>query len=68
MKSCVIGPQPKASSMNLYLRGIHTHDRISFESTNCEILECHGLLVLCYAYLQEMVFIKNPSDQETLSI
>ena len=30
------------------------HDQIEY-ICGCEHLECHGLLVLCYAYLQEVV-------------
>jgi hypothetical protein len=30
-------------------------------------LECHSFPVLCWAYLQEVVFENNPSDHETRS-
>ena len=30
-----------------------------------ERLECHGLPVLCWAYLQEMISENSPSDHET---
>jgi hypothetical protein len=53
--------------MNFYSCGVLTHDEI--ESINgCEILECHGLMVLCEVYLQEVVFENSPSDHETSSI
>ena len=39
---------------------------IKIEETNgCERLGCHGLPVLCEAYLQEVVFENSPSDHET---
>ena len=46
--------------------GLHTwYNRIN---QWCEHLECHDLQVLCWAYLQEVVFEHSPSDHETWSI
>ena len=42
---------------------------VKIEQINgCECSECHGLLDLCRAYLQEVVFENSPSDHETWSI
>jgi hypothetical protein len=41
-----------------------TRDKIG-QINGCERSECHGLLVLGQAYLQEVVFENNPSDHET---
>jgi hypothetical protein len=54
--SYVMGPS-NAISMNFYLCGFLTHDRIE-ETNGCERSEYHGLSVLCQAYLQEVVFGK----------
>ena len=34
----------------------------------CEHSEIHDHLIMCSAYLQEMVFENNPSDHEIVSI
>ena len=34
----------------------------------CECLECHGIPVLCWAYLQQVGFWNSPSDHTTWSI
>ena len=39
-----------------------------YESTVREISECHGLPVLCQAYVQEVNFENSPSNHETQSI
>jgi hypothetical protein len=42
---------------------------MNFIHVGCERSKCHGLLVvLCQAYLQEVIFEYNPSDHETWSI
>ena len=46
---------------------ILTHDQITYINGS-EHLECHGLLILCWTYLQEVVFECSPSDHETWSI
>ena len=43
---------------------VRTHDTLEYIG-GCEHSECHGLLVLCQAYLQEVVNENNPSDHET---
>ena len=53
-----------AISMNFYSCRVLRHDEIEYIN-GCEILECHGLVVLGYAYLKEVVFKNNPSDHET---
>jgi hypothetical protein len=47
--------------------GILTHDKIK-QLNGYERSECHGPLVLCKAYLREVVFENSPSDNETRSI
>jgi hypothetical protein len=64
VKSYVTGPSTKCYLNEFLFMQVLTHDRI--EPTNgCECSECHGLLVLCLAYLQEVVFENNPNDHET---
>ena len=67
VKSYVTGPSTKCYFDEFIFMQILTHDKI--ELTNgSERSECHGLPVLCQAYLQEVVFEKTPSDHETWSI
>ena len=61
------GPQPDAISMNFYSCGVLTDDKIEWIN-GCERMECHGLPILCQAYLQVVVFENNPNDHETWSI
>ena len=41
-----------------------THDKME-QINGCECSECHGLPVLCWAYLQEVVLENNASGHET---
>ena len=40
-----------------------THDEIEYINS-CKRLEWCDLPVLCYSYLQEVIFKNNPSDHE----
>ena len=53
--------------MNFYSCGSSPHDKYN-KLTVVSISESHGLPVLCWDYLQEVVFENNPSDHETWSI
>ena len=43
---------------------VFTHVKIE-QINGCEHSECHGFLVLCLTYLQEVVCEYNTSDHET---
>jgi hypothetical protein len=67
VKSYVTGPSTKCYFNKFLFMQTLTHDTIEYIN-GCELSECHSLLVLCEAYLQEMVFENGPSDHEAWSI
>ena len=67
MKSYVTGLSTKCYLNALLFVRVLTHDKMKWINS-CERLDCHGLLVFCYACLQEVVFENNPSDHETWSV
>jgi hypothetical protein len=51
-------------SMNFHLRKCSINNNNNNNNNN-EHSECHGLLVLCQAYLEEVVYENSASDHET---
>ena len=69
---CSVKPYVTGSSTKCYFYEflfvrVFTHDNIK-QINGCERSECHGLPVLCWAYLQEVVLGNSPSDHKTWSI
>ena len=60
----MIGPSNKYYFNEFSFKQGLTHDKIEYIN-GCERSECHGLLVLCLVYLQEVVFENSTSDHET---
>ena len=67
VQSCVTGPSTKCYFNEFLFLQVLTHNKIK-QINGCKCSECHGLLVLCKVYLQEVVFENSPSDHETWSI
>jgi hypothetical protein len=64
VKSYVTDPSIKCwFNEFLFMRAL-MHDKME-ETNGCECSECHGVSVLCYAYLHEVVIENSPSDRET---
>ena len=65
VKSYVSRPSTKCYFNERLFMWVLTHDKMEWIN-GCERSECHGLpMVLCLAYLQEMVLKSSPSDHET---
>jgi hypothetical protein len=67
VKPSVTGPSTKCYFNEFLFMRVLTHDSIEWIN-GCEHSECHGLPLLCWVYLQEMVLKNNPSDHETWPI
>ena len=68
VKPYVTGPSTKCHFNEFLFMRVLTHDKIEWIN-GCERLECHGFpVVLCQAYLQEVVFENSSSDHGTWSI
>jgi hypothetical protein len=68
VKSYVTGSSTKCYFDDFLFTRAFRHNKIEW-SNCCERSECHGLLVLCSAYLLGVVFETNPShDHEPWSI
>jgi hypothetical protein len=66
-QSIVTGPSTKCYFNEFLFKWVLTHDKLWWIN-GCEFYECHGLLILCWVYLWEVVFENNPSDHERWSI
>ena len=64
VKSYVTMPSTNQIFIKIIFMRVLAHDRIE-QMNGCEHSECHGLPVLCKAYLQKVVFENKPSDHET---
>ena len=67
VKSYVTRPSTKCYLNEFLFMRVLNHVKIEYINA-CERSECHGLPVLCQAFLQELVLKNNPSDHETWSI